>query len=166
MRLTKPAIDRISPPESGQAFYFDDSLKGFGLRVTPGSKTFIVDKRIDGKKKRITLGRYGELTTEQARKQAQKLLGEIAQGHDPVRESKEEILKRKTLGEVFEHYLSARKTLKPKTITDYRRVLNLHFSDWMGKPFLTITKDAIRKRHDKIGKGHGEAYANLVAQPS
>lgn len=160
-RLIKSAIDKLPIPETGQVFYRDDALKGFALRVTPGSRTFVVEKRIDGRVKRITLGRYGELTTEQARKQAQKLLGEIAQGHDPIRESKEEILKKKTLGEVFEDYLLTRKTLRPKTIVDYRRVLNLHFADWMGKPFLTITKDAIRKRHDSIGKDHGEAYANL-----
>ncbi|MBF0461416.1 MAG: integrase family protein [Magnetococcales bacterium] len=162
MRLTKLAIDRIPPPPTGQEFHFDDTMKGFGLRVTAsGTKSFIVDKRIDGKKKRITIGRYGEITVEQARRQAQGLLGEIAAGGDPVREKKEEALKRKTLGEVFEDYLVARKNLTAKTVSHYRRVLTLHFSDWMERPILSITKDAIQKRHTQIGKDHGEPYANL-----
>ncbi|MBF0310171.1 MAG: integrase family protein [Magnetococcales bacterium] len=161
MRLIKSAIDRLPVPDTGQVIYRDDELKGFGLRCTPGSKTFIVEKRVSGKVKRITLGRYGELTAEQARKEAQRLLGEIAQGHDPIGEEREATLKAKTLGAVFEDYLAARKDLKPKTLIDYRRVLRLHFSDWMEKPFVGISKDMVEKRHAKIGTGHGQAYANL-----
>jgi hypothetical protein len=72
MRLTKTVIDRISPPTQGQAFYRDDTLKGFAVRVTPGgAKSFIVETRVHGRMRRETLGRYGPLTVEQARKEAQ-----------------------------------------------------------------------------------------------
>lgn len=144
MKLTKTTIDRLPTPDSGQVLYRDDTLKGFGLRVTAGAKAFIVEKRIDGKVKRITLGKFGELTAEQARKEAAKLMGEIAQGRDPVAEKKEVELKAKTLGEVFHDYLEARKELKPKTVADYSRALNLHFADWMKRPFTAITKDMVQ----------------------
>ena len=88
MRLTKSNVDKIEPPKDrDQAFYRDDQLKGFAVRVTAsGIKSFVVEKLINHKVRRITLGRYGELTVEQARKEAQKLLGKIATGADPIAE--------------------------------------------------------------------------------
>ena len=79
MRITKTFVDKVSLPEPGQdgkstqAFYRDFAISGFGLRVTSGgAKSFIVEKRVDGRVKRKTLGRYGNLTVEQARKEAMK----------------------------------------------------------------------------------------------
>ena len=60
VKLTKTVVDRAKPPATGQAFLRDSELKGFGLRITAtGVKTFIVEKRIDGRsrrKKRRTSG--------------------------------------------------------------------------------------------------------------
>lgn len=66
-------------------------MKGFGVRVTSGgTKAFFVEKLIKNKLSRITLGRYPELTVEIARKEAQKLLGQIATGIDPIAEKRAE----------------------------------------------------------------------------
>ncbi|MGB1428850.1 MAG: Arm DNA-binding domain-containing protein, partial [Cycloclasticus sp.] len=96
LKLSKKVVDSINPPalkEDGkpsQEFYRDTELTGFGLKVTnTGNKTYIVETRINGKPKRMTLGKHGHLTAEQARKQAQILLGEIAQGNDPVADKRE-----------------------------------------------------------------------------
>jgi hypothetical protein len=70
--------------------------------------------------RRITLGRYGEITVEQARKEAQKLLGKIAAGIDPIAEKQSAKATIVTLNEVFQAYLNARKSLKPKTLYDYK----------------------------------------------
>lgn len=76
IKLTKSIIDKINvTEEEDQVFYRDDQLKGFALRVTSnGVKSFIVETRIANKVKRITLGKYGQLTAEEARKQAKHLL--------------------------------------------------------------------------------------------
>ena len=64
-------IAALIPPEKGQAFYWDDSLKGFGVRLTPGGTiSYIVQGRVDGNAIRKTIGRYGVLTAIQARKLA------------------------------------------------------------------------------------------------
>ncbi len=90
MRLTKTIVDHITAPiDRDQAFYRDGQLKGFGVRITAsGVKSFIVEKLVNGKVRRMTLGRYGEITVEQARREAQKLLGKIATGIDPCAEKK------------------------------------------------------------------------------
>lgn len=162
MKITKLVVDRILPPKDrDQAFYRDDQLKGFAVRVTTsGVKSFVVEKLINGKVKRITLGRYGELTVEQARKEAQKLLGKIATGIDPIAEKKSTKAKAVTLAEVFQDYLKARKELKPKTRYDYNNLLRVAFSVWKNKPLLSITKDKVVKHHEQLGKERGNAYAN------
>lgn len=163
MKLTKSNIDKINPPqETAQAFYRDDQLKGFALRITKnGIKSFIVEKSINGKVKRITLGRYGELTAEQARKEAQKLLGKIATGIDPIAEKQTAKLQSVSLYGTFEAYLKTRKTLKPKTIYDYENVMCNAFKDWSKQPIINITKDKVAKRHELLGEERGAAYANL-----
>jgi hypothetical protein len=56
-KLTKSRVDSLKAPASGQAFFRDAILKGFALRVTTsGAKSFVVEKRIEGRVKRITVG--------------------------------------------------------------------------------------------------------------
>jgi len=159
LRITKSFVDKIEPPQittegkTTQSFYRDSDISGFGLRVTSsGAKSFIIEKRIFGKVKRITLGRYGNITVEQARKEAMKFLGEVATGHDPVAEKKAKSIKRITLEEAFEDYLNTRKELRPATVKDYRQVLKTGFQDWKSKSLVDISKEMVEQRHSDLGK--------------
>ena len=69
-RITKSLIEKLGPIlGKSQSFYRDDILKGFALRVTSnGIKSFIVETRINNKVKRITLGKYGNITAEEGSK--------------------------------------------------------------------------------------------------
>ncbi len=161
-KITKLRVDRFDCPPSGQRFLRDAELKGFALRATAGgAKTFIIEKRIEGKNRRITLGRYGELTVEQARKQAQKLLGQIATGGNPVAEREQAKLRGVRLAEAYVAFLEARKNLKPHTLYTYRRVMAVAFPDWQHKALRDINKDMVARRHTKLGENRGHAYANL-----
>ena len=169
MRLTKTAVDRLKPPTptppatKAQAFYRDDTLKGFAVRVTSsGTKAFIVETRVNGKVRRSTLGKYPALTVEQARKEASKLLGKIASGVDPLAEKREAEARAVTLAEAFKDYLDTRKTLKPKTVKDYQGVMRIAFGGWQQKPLTAISKDMVERHYKKLGTNHGEAYANLA----
>ena len=162
-KITKSYVDRLSTPETGQAFVRDSELKGFAVRITStGAKSFILEKRIDGKVKRLTLGRYPELTVEQARKEAHKLLGQIAVGRNPPAEKKSEALQGITLQQAFDDFLAVRKQLKARTLYDYQRIMKTVFADWQNKAMLKISKDMVAKRHSKIGAEHGKAHANLA----
>lgn len=163
VRITKSIVDRLNAPATGQAFTRDMELKGFAVRITTsGAKSFILEKRIDGKVKRLTLGRYPELTVEQARKEAHKFLGHIATGRNPSAEKKHKALQGTTLQQAFDDFTLARKNLKPRTLYDYQRLMRVAFPDWQNKALVDISKEMVAKRHTKVGSEHGEAYANLA----
>ena len=168
MKIKKSTVNNLLIPvvmqdgKTAQKRYYDDNLKGFGVRVTSGgTKAFFVEKLINRKLCRITLGRYPELTAEMARNKALDMLGKIAMGIDPIAEKHTAQVKAVTLQDVFNDYLQVRKALKPTTITNYQHVLDKAFDGWRQKPLLSITKDKITKQHEKLGQSHGAAYANL-----
>lgn len=161
VKLTKLIVDKTAVPSTGQLILRDTELKGFGLRVTAGgAKSFIMEKRIKGRVRRLTIGRYPGITAEQARKEAQKLLTGIITGHDPVAERAQARIQGVTLVKAFDDYLKARANLKERTKYDYRRFMKVAFPDWQRKPLTMITKDLVAKRHGKLGEHHGKAYAN------
>jgi integrase len=165
VKITKTFTDKALPlPNKDQTFYRDSILKGFALRITSaGVKSFVVEKIIGNKVRRITIGKYsGALTVEQARKKAQILLGQIADGINPIEEKQITEMNETTLEQVMQDYLKSRKTLKPKTLYDYNRIMTVAFADWKKLPILQITKDKVEKLHTKLGENSGEAYANLA----
>lgn len=91
VRLTKRVVDAAEPTDQ-RHIVWDSELNGFGLRVeTSGSKTFVVRYRADGggrgaPQRFVTIGRFGNLTVEEARKQAKVVLGGVAVGEDPADE--------------------------------------------------------------------------------
>lgn len=91
--LIKRVVD-ASKPRAKRYHVWDSELAGFGLRVeSTGVKTFIAKYRAEGggrraPERRVTIGRYGTLTPEQARKEAKKILGGVAIGADPAAEIK------------------------------------------------------------------------------
>lgn len=169
MNINKSFVDKAAVPakvkegRTEQKRYYDDKLKGFGLRVTSGgTKAFFVEKLVNGSLKRITIAHYPEMTTEQARKEAQVLLGKMVTGIDPVAEKKARKVKGTTLRKAFEDYKAARKSLKETTINDYERVLQQVVPDWLDKSLTNITRDMIIKRHAVHGESNSKARSNLA----
>lgn len=63
------------------------------------------------------------------------LIGQIAHGIDPLAEKHSAKMREVTLQQVMQDYLQARKSLKPKTLYDYNRVLNIAFAKWQKEYF-------------------------------
>jgi hypothetical protein len=108
-KLTATNVAALLPPESGQVFYWDSVMPGFGLRVSAGGKkVYIYQARVNGKERRISLGSHGQITAEEARKLAKKNAGLIAQGVDPVKEAQEARRKSVTVAELFKLWTDER----------------------------------------------------------
>src|SRR4051794_23092889 len=99
VRLTKRHVD-AAQPAGDRYIVWDSVLKGFGLRIfTTGVKTWIFDYRPGegGRrqvKKRITIGKVGDLTPDQARRKAEEFRAQVKLGGDP---QADKALKRQSL---------------------------------------------------------------------
>lgn len=159
-KLTKTFIESLPFPETGQTFYRDSQLRGFGLRVGKNSKVYYAEAKVNDKTVRVTIGHHGLFTAEQARLEARSILGMMARGINPNDVDKARKAKSVTLSEVYQAYLVARSSLKPRTIYDYDRFMKKHYLDWNNKPITEISKDMIERKHREIGD-RSEAQANL-----
>ncbi|MFO1431458.1 MAG: site-specific integrase [Candidatus Competibacteraceae bacterium] len=157
-KITKRSVDAAKPPDTGQIFLWDSELPGFGLRVTPTRKTYIVQSRVAGKTVRTTIGTHGALTPDQARREAMKLLGEMAKGVNLNQAEKEAKLKGITLAEAFHDYLQSR-TLTANTLRGYHRAMDKIFADWRDMPLTAINRTMIERRFDQLSE-RSEAQAN------
>jgi integrase len=126
-KITKRAVDAFHSNGTDQ-FLWDRELKGFGLKVTAGgNKVYILQYRKGGRgapTKRVTIGRHGALTPEQARKEAALLASAIAHGSDPaaVRAAAKAAPTVTALAQRFLVEHAATKT-KERTAAEYRRLI-------------------------------------------
>ena len=107
INFTKAILDTLPLPSQGQrAVYHDKKTNGLQVRITSaGVKTFCLYRRIkNGNPERVTLGRYPDMSIEQARNESARINALIVSGVNPnsdARALKTEI----TLLELFEDFL-------------------------------------------------------------
>ena len=67
--------------------FWDRDLPGFGIRVyASGTKMYVVQSRTKGKSVRVTVGRHGVISADEARRRAARIVNRIKAGEDPVPE--------------------------------------------------------------------------------
>jgi len=163
---TKQAVDGLPHPQQGQVLYWCSELRGFGVRVGARDKTFIVQRRVNGKDRRVTLGRYGQggITLQKARQDAEQLNGEMSGGTDRVLRKRDQTAGGMTLRQAWELHQQAmkKKNGSPATKADYQTKIDCHMSDWLDRPLVEITREVCNKRHEKIGENNGTHMANGV----
>ena len=83
--LTDRAVADAAAPKSGRVELWDAELPGFGLRISStGLRSWQVMYRVDGRKRRLTLGSFPALPLKLARDAARATLKEVARGRDPA----------------------------------------------------------------------------------
>lgn len=107
VKLTKSVVDGAEL-RAGPYFLWCSDLPGFGVRVFPsGKKTFYADYyNVDGQRKRMSIGPYGKLTADEARKLARITLGSVLGGDDPALERKTR-RKSLTVAQLCDNYVAA-----------------------------------------------------------
>ena len=84
-KLTKRVVEGIAPDPSRIVNAWDSELRGFGVRVfSSGRRGYVLKYRSGSQQRWLRLGDHGDITTEEARRRAQKRLGEVADGRDPA----------------------------------------------------------------------------------
>jgi integrase len=161
IKLTKRLIDATPYPTMGQRFLRDTEIPGFAVRLSAGAKTFILEKRVQGRMRRLTIGPYGPLTLEQARQRAMALTHEINDGYDPaqVRQEKRQEL---TFRELTELYLS-RHAPRKRTARNDRNTLNRYFEPWRNRRLSSLVRKDVALLHSRVGETAPYAANRVVA---
>ena len=166
--ITATLLDRIKPTKRDK-FIRDSKLTGFGVKITPkGRISFFVEARVrGGRTRRKTLGTFPATPIQDAREKAMEFLRLAQSGVDPVKAQRKEVAKAaalsKTVKSVFDDYCDA-KSLKPKTLRDYRNTFDLVFNDWHQKQIREITRQDAEGVYKKASKNRGSATAGKASR--
>jgi integrase len=165
LNFTKTALEALPLPASGaRAEYQDSKISGLRLRVTSsGVKTFCIFKRTKGgQPERITLGRFPDLTVEQARKEAAKVLATIASGANPA-ETKRALRAEYTFAELFEQYMERHAKLRKVTADEDKQRYTQYLLKPLGSKRLSqVTRQQIATIHADITRDGHPTVANRV----
>ncbi|CDG86514.1 integrase family protein [Xenorhabdus bovienii] len=155
-KFTKAKLESLPSAERGQIEYGDTLVNGLRIRIgTSGVKSFCISRKKNGKFIRATLGRFPDLTIDNARAKALEVLGEVATtGQNPnvVKRTNEKATV--TLSDAIETYISNRgHRLKLSTANQYRSILTNFSGDWMQQPLVSINRERVELRHKAITDG-------------
>ncbi|HFI9183420.1 integrase family protein [Escherichia coli] len=155
-RFSKVKIAELPTPEHGQVEYGDTEVNGLRVRVgSSGVKSFCISRKRNGKFIRATLGRFPDLSVDNARAKAMELLGEVATtGINPNIAKRTNNKAMITLSEAIDAYVKNRgHRLKPSTEKQYRSILQNYSGDWMAHTLASISRERVEQRHKAITDG-------------
>jgi integrase len=168
-KLTEKAIAAMQAPTANgkQALHWCNQLRGFGVLLSgvSNSKTFVVQRKINGKTRRVTIGACNVLSLKEAQARAEKVLADFYAGRDP----KAKPAGMMTLREAYESYVASPR-LRTTSKMDYEWIPR-HLSNWLDLPLRDITPDMVEKKHASMqseiaarskGRYRGEVAANAV----
>ncbi|MDE0406551.1 MAG: tyrosine-type recombinase/integrase [Alphaproteobacteria bacterium] len=153
--ISRRTVERLEAEKD--TVYWDSELLGFGVRVYPtGSKVYVVQTRAGGKDgKRVTVGRHGVITPEEARRRAAHIISRIKAGVDPIPEPLAAEANGPTVAELAATYLEevVDVRLKPASAYSYRKVIEKHILPRLGRRrALALDHAAISAFHHSLSK--------------
>ncbi len=155
--ISETTVKEAKAPASGYYILFDNKDEGFGVRVTAaGTKSFVLNYRVGGDKRRCTIGKWPQWTAAAARDEVKKkLLPAInGGGADPVREKKARREEPK-MADLASDYLDQHAKMKKreKSIYEDNRMLNHIILPKLGKLRISaVSKRDVRSLHNSLRK--------------
>jgi hypothetical protein len=149
-KLTDTAARTAQLPASGYVLIHDTEQPAFCLRLTAqGSRAWCIDKWSRDKMHRIAIAPIGDMSANEARKRAQKLIGKLHDGISPIEERRREQSEATTLEEGIKDYI-AKNNLAPRTKLDYERLAENELAPWAEVKLTNITREKAREIHAEI----------------
>ncbi|MEH6647567.1 tyrosine-type recombinase/integrase [Sulfitobacter sp.] len=151
-KLTKRTVDALSP-EAKDYFVWDAQIVGFGVCVMPsGAKTYQAQYRKGGRTRRVSLGRRGKITADEARKLAKEVMGLVAKGENPA-EVISQHRKAPTIAALCERFFEShvKERCKPSTQGEYRRAIDKFINPAMGSfKLVDVERKDVAELHHKF----------------
>lgn len=151
-KLSKRAVDALEPAAKDY-FVWDSQIAGFGLRVMPsGAKTYQAQYRKGGRTRRVSVGRHGKITVDEARKLAKEIMGQVAKGENPAEDISQH-RKAPSVAALCERFFDAhaKERCKPSTQKEYRRAIDLFIVPAIGSfKVVDVERRDIAELHHKF----------------
>lgn len=138
--------------------HWDSEIKGFGLFVGKRAKTWVFQRDIGGKTKRVRIGPYPTIPAADARRTANELAFQFARGA-----GKKAMQRVPTLRAALDAYLERAKLRSQHNKRSVRAQVENHLSDWLDLPLNEIDRAMCAQRHAKLMRG-GLVRANHTMQ--
>src|SRR5262245_59461352 len=137
-KITKRAVEGLRP---GQQLW-DNVVRGFGARRQRGDVFYLLRYRLGGAQRFVTIGRHGApWTPDTARREAQRLLGEVVRGTDPGAKPPPAP---ETFGAALERYLPwKQEQMRPRSFEEVERHLRQHARPLHRLPLSDVSRRAI-----------------------
>jgi integrase len=157
-KISKRSVDALRATDR-DAYLWDTEVTGFGVKATPGGrKVYLLQyrPRTQSEKefsapKRVTLGRHGAMTPEEARTLASNLLLEVKAGGDPA--VKFRASDAPTVAALFERFLKEylpgkKRPPRPSTLAYYEILSRCHVLPALGgKRVDAVTAADVERLH-------------------
>lgn len=153
-KITDKLVRELTPPPSGNRIVYDTDIPGFGIRVTAkGAKAFVLNYRIHGRERRLTIGGYPAWSVLAARKEVGDLVRSVDRGVDPL-EARQDERAAPTIIELFERYAAEHLPRKaPRSAADDRSMWEKIILPFFGhRKVSDITAADCDAIHREVGK--------------
>jgi len=162
INFTKRTLEDLDWPQPGkrQERYYDTKARGLFLLVTEARmKTFYVRRKVKGKSELFLLGRFPELSVEQARAKAGGFHAAVTDGKNAAQAKRAEKAEL-TVGELFDEYVERHLKKSRKTWEVQQENIERYFGPWKNHKLSAITREDVELLHGAIGKKRGHYSAN------
>jgi integrase len=164
MKLSATNVKNLTVPTGRtEAVFFDDEVKGFGVRVkAAGSRSYVMCWKIGGEHRRITIGSITDIDFGKAKNRAKDIKADVRRGDDPAAQIKTAKL---TAAQTFEataaQFLDTlRERYRPRAFKEIERHLTKNASDLNKKAVARITRHDIAAVIEAVKKNCGAVTAN------
>jgi integrase len=154
----------ICPDGKPEAFFWDTTLPGFGLRAyASGRRQWIAQYR-DGssRTRRATVGDVKKVELDEARRAARKLLSRVELGADPQAEKQAARAAVRVSTLVATYLAEAEQRLKPRSFQEVKRHLRVHAKPLHQDVAARVTRADIAKVLAAVATDSGPVAANRV----
>lgn len=165
INFTKRAIDQLPLPSGhGERLtFYDDVVRGLYVLVSSSTKTFYARRKIQGKSERFYIGRYPDISIEQARVRAKEFQSKLSYGQS-LAGVRQEQHKEMTLADLCEIYIEQHLKKKARRWEDIEAIFRRSFSHWKSRRLSTIDAQEVLSIHAQIAEARSEVTANRAIE--
>ncbi|CAN5205601.1 hypothetical protein BH10CYA1_BH10CYA1_59070 [soil metagenome] len=169
INFKKKFLDEI-PSGKERIEFYDEQVRGLSVRRSGTDRlSFYVRRKVKGHSLRVFIGRYPEVSIEQARKKANDILYNIV--HETYAAPSERIVQQDnskedaapkipTLFELFDLYMNNHAAIHCVRHKDMRQDFKRYVWDWRNRPHTSISKLDVLSRFNLVRQKNGPMAAN------